>query len=126
MVVERNYMYIFSEYEWSLLIKMFENYENILPIILQDFMNAFFSNHRIDKKIKSESELLQILEFLEIIYEEINTDKKKEFENGENSTDIIRVEDIIELKNILNEIVIIVSVKRNEELQNSEDRDEYK
>lgn len=124
-VIEES-MYIFSDDEWILLTKLFKNYEDELPVILQDFMNTFLLNHNVDKEIKYESELIQIINFLNLIYDEIYQNRQSENENINDKSEFVKMEDVARLKRILNEIIILLSAKRNEEMQNCEERNEYK
>lgn len=124
-VIEES-MYIFSDDEWILLTKLFKNYEDELPVILQDFMNTFLLNHNVDKEIKYESELIQIIIFLNLIYDEIYQNRQSENENINDKSEFVKMEDVARLKRILNEIIILLSAKRNEEMQNCEERNEYK
>ena len=119
-------MFIFSDDEWILLIKLFKNYEDELPVILQDFMNTFLLNHNMDKEIKYESELIQIINFFNLIYDEIYQKRKNVNEKINDNFELIKMEDVVRLKRILNEIIIFLSAKRNEEMQNCEERNEYK
>ena len=117
-------MYQFSDSEWNLLIKYYNFYESILPIFLQDFLNNFMLIHRNDKQIFNETELHQLVIFMDIIYDYLfdnhMCDTKEQVISNEENHDENR--EILELKIILIELLNNFNMEKARELENTEGR----
>ncbi len=117
-------MYQFSLEEWELLIKLYKDFESVIPIFLQDYMNVFFVTHQDDKMIEKHDELIQIAKLFECI-KEYHISEQNEFE-----TDMELIvtkegkEQILDILSRINIIINTINENMKREDQNREERDE--
>ncbi len=117
-------MYCFNEEEWLMLQKMFKRFEYHLPVFLQDFMNSFIVNHDNDQMIVNETELYQLIHFIQFITRFLSEEKKDDSNKTGNKKDQEENQELFDLEMKLKQLIKIILLKQINDYQNGEERDE--
>ena len=119
-------VYKFRKDAWKLLTKLFDYYEETLPIFLRENIFLLIERHSFDRIITSDTELINLADFFNTILQlEIEPMGKKKEQNNKKNKAQIEEDDLIEINYILAEIMSILSLKKSRDNSLNEERNGY-
>ena len=110
-------MYSFIDEEWEILKSLYINYEKILPIFIQDYMNSFFTFHDSDRRIIDETEIDYLVSFFSYI-ENYNSNRpsiQKNISEDEIKDNTTEYERIKKIKQTLDELIRNINLNSNKQ-----------